>query len=146
MHRQPRTAMIVLALAGAAGLLGSAPASAKKTCRAVVDAATKQYSGALIQKAASACAKKPGGTCFRATVPSRLAPSAKKLKLCTNTDITTVFGGHCISRDTSCSTITVTTADDAARCIKCNTDAEVVCLAATAFATASVPASCLGSE
>jgi hypothetical protein len=131
---------MLVALAAVAGaLLAPRPLLAAVTCDSQVDKAATKFASAVAKKAAGACKKSPGGTCFNVAVK---AVQGKALKKCDAAAVAAKFGGSCPSRDTSCAPATITTADQAAACLSCSIQSDVRCLAATAFAGGSVPSYC----
>jgi hypothetical protein len=146
MRVEPRRLLLPLLAAGALLALAPLPASAVlEKCQKAVDKATLAYAQGLVKKAAAACKKTPGGTCFDVSAARKKEPSAKKLKKCEAADIQQLFGRGCVSRDPSCETAAVTTTDELATCLKCSVKREVACLTATTFSTGNIPAGCVGS-
>src|SRR5262245_54552224 len=112
---------------------------AAATCDSQVDKAASKLAQAVAKRAAAACKKTPGGTCFNVSAP---AIKGKALKKCDAAALQTKFNGKCPSRDSSCAPSAVGTADQAAQCLSCSIQSDVRCLAATAFAPGSLPANC----
>ncbi len=140
MRGHPQRYLMLVALAAAAStLLAPPPVLAAATCDSQVDKAVTKFATAVAKKAAGACKKSPGDTCFNVAVK---AVQGKALKKCDSAAVQAKFGGACPSRDTSCTPATVTTADQAAACLSCSIQSDVRCLAATAFAGGNVPVYC----
>lgn len=139
MRAHPHKLMMLVALAAAGALLAPVSGFAKATCDSQVDKAALKVAQAAALRAAAACKKSPGGTCFNVSVP---AIKGTALKKCDAAALQAKFNGKCPSRDASCAPPTVTNADQAAQCLSCAIQSDVRCLAATAFSAASLPANC----
>src|SRR4029077_10086122 len=89
MRSHPYKLMVVVAL------LVPVVCRAAATCDSQVDKAATKFAQAVAKRAAAACKKSPGGTCFSVSAPPI---KGKALKKCTATDLQTKFGGKCPSR------------------------------------------------
>lgn len=140
MRGHRRRFLTLFALVAAAGTLAAPlPARAAATCDSQIDKAVTKFASAVAKKAAAACKKSPGGSCFNVAVP---AVTGKKLKKCDAAAVTAKFNGKCSSRDTSCVPTSISDANGVAACLTCAIQSDVRCLAATAFAGGSIPAYC----